>query len=1386
MRIDKSFQVSQGRNLSVLRSFKLLISLMFLVGLILSSSQITWSAPSWSSTYPQSGTVTTSSIQILARTDTNSTAYFLCLAAGSPMPSSEQVKAGKNALWVLQPGNSRGLVSLTANVDGNWTATSLGENIAYDIWVVAEDGTGLQASPTKVSMSTSGNAPYWINPYPRTVFDPQGNNSAKIDVQINENGTAYGIAIVTGSPTPSATQVVAGTDASGGSVSANKRQVIPLTANVSSSMKFTGLNQGDGRWDIYIVAVDSLGNIQSAPTTIYFVNTDITPPTWNTGYPTTGTITSSTIEVLPSINENGFVYFVLVPDGATQPSAAQVKAGQNSSGTTVAVNQRGLISIAANTAGSFGPTGLAVTTQYDIWVVAEDAMMNLQAVAVKLDATTLSNNANLSNLVPGSGSLNETFASGTISYTMTVPKTTSSITFTPTVAESHATVTVNGTSVTSGSPSGSIILNVGSNTITVVVTAQDGVTTKTYTVAVTRQPGTASATTSIITASPTSIMANGTATSIITVQLKDSDGDNVITGGAIVTLTTNAGTLSSVTDNLNGTYTATLSSNTAGSATITGTLNTVAISDSASVTLVASTNANLSNLAPSTGTLSPSFDAATTTYTISVPNGTSGITFTPTVAESHATVTVNGVTVTSGSPSGNIPLTVGENTVTVVVTAQDGSTKTYTVTVTRAAASADPAETTITASPTSITADGTSTSTITVQLKDASGTNVATGTGYSVVLATSAGTLSSVTNNNNGIFTATLTAPSSVGAGSLTISGTLNSSAITDTEVITLTPGAATTGQTLITASPTSIAADGSTTSTITVQLKDANGDNLPNGTGYSVALATTTGSLSIVTDHGDGTYTATLTSNTAGTATITGSLNTVAISDNASVTLVASTNANLGNLAPSTGTLSPSFDAATTTYTISVPNGTSGITFTPTVAESHATVTVNGVTVTSGSPSGNIPLTVGENTVAVVVTAQDGSTKTYTVSVTRAAASADPAETTITASPTSITADGTSTSTITVQLKDASGTNVATGVGYSVVLATSAGTLSSVTNNNNGTFTATLTAPTSVGTGSLTISGTLNSSAITDTEVITLTPGAATTGQTLITASPTSIAADGSTTSTITVQLKDANGNNLPNGTGYSVALATTTGSLSIVTDNGDGTYTATLTSNTAGTATITGSLNTFAISDNASVTLVASTNANLGNLAPSTGTLSPSFDAATTTYTISVPNGTSDITFTPTVAESHATVTVNGVTVTSGSPSGNIPLTVGENTVTVVVTAQDGSTKTYTVTVTRAAASADPAETTITASPTSITADGTSTSTITVQLKDASGTNVATGVGYSVVLATSAGTLSSVTNNNNGTFTATLTAPTSVGTGSLTISGTLNSSAITECGGY
>jgi hypothetical protein len=105
------------------------------------------------------------------------------------------------------------------------------------------------------------------------------------------------------------------------------------------------------------------------------------------------------------------------------------------------------------------------------------------------------------------------------------------------------------------------------------------------------------------------------------------------------------------------------------------------VNDDANVSM----NADLSNLTISPGTLMPTFDPATLSYTASVPFSTSSITVTPTAADAGATITVNGVPVASGMSSQAIPLVVGNNTITIVVTAQDGVTmKTYTINVTRA------------------------------------------------------------------------------------------------------------------------------------------------------------------------------------------------------------------------------------------------------------------------------------------------------------------------------------------------------------------------------------------------------------------------------------------------------------------------------------------------------------------------------------------------------------------------------------------------------------------------------------------------------------------------------------------------------------------------------
>ncbi len=103
------------------------------------------------------------------------------------------------------------------------------------------------------------------------------------------------------------------------------------------------------------------------------------------------------------------------------------------------------------------------------------------------------------------------------------------------------------------------------------------------------------------------------------------------------------------------------------------------------------------------------------------------------------------------------------------------------------------------------------------------------------------------------------------------------------------------------------------------------------------------------------------------------------------------------------------------------------------------------------------------------------------------------------------------------------------------------------------------------------------------------VTPGAASAATSIITASPTVILNDGASTSTITVQLKDAYGNNLSSG-GSAILLSETEGSLGSVTDNANGTYTSILTSSTSiTTSTITGTLNAVAITDNANVEFAA-----------------------------------------------------------------------------------------------------------------------------------------------------------------------------------------------------
>jgi hypothetical protein len=97
--------------------------------------------------------------------------------------------------------------------------------------------------------------------------------------------------------------------------------------------------------------------------------------------------------------------------------------------------------------------------------------------------------------------------------------------------------------------------------------------------------------------------------------------------------------------------------------------------------------------------------------------------------------------------------------------------------------------------------------------------------------------------------------------------------------------------------------------------------------------------------------------------------------------------NNNLQRLSVSPGTLSPSFSASRTAYTVNVGADVTSVTVTPTLQDDNSSVTINGQGANKRQSQSVVLSGPGSNTVIdTVVTAPNGVQKIYTVEVYRAA----------------------------------------------------------------------------------------------------------------------------------------------------------------------------------------------------------------------------------------------------------------------------------------------------------------------------------------------------------------------------------------------------------------
>ena len=809
--------------------------------------------------------------------------------------------------------------------------------------------------------------------------------------------------------------------------------------------------------------------------------------------------------------------------------------------------------------------------------------------------------------------------------------------------------------------------------------------------------GPISPTKSVITVSSGTLV-SGTNTTV-TLQGKDAGGNALTIGGATVLFSASTGggvstgTLGAVTDNGNGSYTASFTGVLVGTpTTIGGTINGVSVTT-----------------ALPTVTVTPGA-IATTTSLVTVDSATlaSGHVATLRLTAKDAAgnaLTSGGATVVFSDSGGTSTGTIGSTTdngngtyqasftgvVAGTATSIKATINASTVATARPAIAVLPGA--VSAATSVVTVDSGSLAsghitTLRLQAKDAAGNNRTTG-GDVVVFTdsggTSTGTIGSTTDNANGTYSATFTG---VVAGTATsIKATVNAVTVTTVRpTIAVLPGLASTAISAITVDSTSLASGH--VATLKLQAKDAAGNNLTTG-GATVVFTdsggTSTGTIGAATDNGNGTYTAGFTGVLAGTATtihatfngtaLTSALPAITVGPGAASTVQSLVTVTSGTVASgalttlqlqakdaagnslTAGGLAIVFtnSGGTSTGTISATtdhgNGTYSATFTGLVAGTATTIhaTIGGNPVTSALP-----------TVSVV----PGNAVT--------------AQSIVSVSTGTVLSGG--TATLTLQAKDSVGNNLTSGgltVAFTHAGGTSTGTISATTDNNNGTYTATFTA-TIAGTAT-TIGATIGGQPVTSTlPTVTVTAGAISAATSVITVQSATILSGA--TDTLLLQAKDAAGNNVTTG-GATVVFTnsggTSTGSIGAAADHGNGTYTAPFSGLVAGTATTIGAtINAVAVT-----TALPTITVNPG--ATATVTVTPAVDTLvalgrTKGFTASAKDANGNAVASETFTWSSSNLGIATVNAATG-----VATAIGPGTATITATSSNSKTGTAAVTI-------------------------------------------------------------------------------------------------------
>ncbi len=669
---------------------------------------------------------------------------------------------------------------------------------------------------------------------------------------------------------------------------------------------------------------------------------------------------------------------------STDVSSTTITATPRVAGDTIRINNQ---SVSSQTVTLDSP---GAEESVNIVVTETGTGGTSKSYTVRVKRAPLAGDNSLANLTVSPGALSTPFDKNSLNYTVTVENTIGSISVTPTLSDPAATMTVNGQPAISGQPR-AITLSGGGQvtTITITVTAQDE-STKSYVVAVSRGESNNN-NLSALTVSPGTLTFRATTTAY-TVNV--GSGVERMTVRPTLADTTATMTVNGQTATPGQPQTITL--NGPGSSTV---ITIIVIAQNGSPKLYSVTvnraalngNNNLSALTVSPGALDSPFAASDLSYTVNVDSSVDSVTIRPTLADPAATMSVNGQSTNSGQSrtiqlAGSNPIT----SISIVVTAQNGSRNTYIVIINKAASTnnllsalrVQVGNVTQTLSP----AFRSNTSVYTV--------NVAADVSSVSVTATKADPNAVISGDvpNNGQATIQLDGPGTSKVVSVTVTAPSGSPKLYTITVNRATPssdnnlsalrvrvGNAT--QTLTpsfdsnTLAYTVNVAAGVTSVSVTATKADSNAvisGDLPNSGQATIQLdgPGTSKVVSIIVTAPNGTpksYTVTI--NRAAPS-----------SDN-----------NLSALSVSQGSLTPIFAPDTLAYSMDVTSDISSINVAATKADSNAVI--SGSLPNSGQATIQLDGPGTSKVVSIIVTAANGISKTYAITVNRAAPAAKPAK---------------------------------------------------------------------------------------------------------------------------------------------------------------------------------------------------------------------------------------------------------------------------------------------------------------------------------------------------------------------------------------------------------